>query len=56
MSVKLIVYDILGREVSTLVDTEQSPGNYKVEWDASGQASGVYFYILSYLTQYITCT
>jgi hypothetical protein len=44
--VRLAVYDILGREVATLVNERKSPGRYSVTWDASGQASGVYFYKL----------
>jgi hypothetical protein len=48
--VKLIVYDILGREITTLVNEELSPGTYEVEWDATSGASnypsGVYFYKL----------
>lgn len=43
--VTLKVYDILGREVATLVSGEQSAGVYKAEWNAS-VASGVYFYRL----------
>lgn len=42
--VKLVVYDILGRIVKTLVDEMKSPGNYKVRFDASMITSGVYFY------------
>lgn len=45
--VTLKVYDILGREVTTLVNEEQEPGHYKVEWSASGFSSGVYFYRLT---------
>lgn len=45
--VKLAVYDILGREVATLVNTRQQPGSYEVNWDASGFASGIYFYTLT---------
>jgi hypothetical protein len=45
--VQLKIYDILGREVAALVNEEQGPGYYEVEWDASNQASGVYFYRLS---------
>ena len=44
--VKLTVYDILGREVSTLVNEQQQPGNYQVSWNATGVASGIYFYQL----------
>ena len=42
--VTLKIYDILGREVTTLVNKEQKAGNYKVNFDASRLASGVYFY------------
>ena len=38
------IYDILGREVATLVNEKQKPGYYEVEWDASKNSSGIYFY------------
>ena len=41
--VKVIVYDILGREVATLVNAQQRPGTYEVRWDASNVSSGIYF-------------
>lgn len=44
--VKLIVYDVLGREVATLVNKKQKPGNYKVVFDANNLSSGVYYYQL----------
>ncbi len=44
--VMLKVYDILGNEVSTLINEEQSAGEYEVEMDGSKLASGIYFYIL----------
>jgi hypothetical protein len=44
--VSLKVFDVLGREVATLVNEEKQLGTYSVQWDASGQASGVYFYRL----------
>ena len=43
---KLKVYDILGREIATLVNKEQKAGNYEVQFDASTLASGIYFYKL----------
>ncbi len=42
----LKVYDILGNEVSTLVDEFKPAGNYEVTFNANGLASGVYFYSL----------
>jgi len=44
--VKLIVFDILGREVVILVNEVLSAGTYKADWDASMYSSGVYFYKL----------
>jgi hypothetical protein len=44
--VSLKVYDLLGREVATLVNEELSNGNYHAKWDASGMSSGVYIYTL----------
>jgi hypothetical protein len=44
--VTLRVYDILGREVASLVNTEKSKGRYEVEFNASHLPSGVYFYKL----------
>lgn len=43
---KLLVYDILGREIVTLLNQSLKPGTYRVNWNASGQPSGVYFYRL----------
>ncbi len=44
--IKLIIYDMLGKEVSQLVNQQMQPGTYSVDWDASGYPSGVYFYRL----------
>ena len=44
--VKLTVFDILGREVSVLVNERRDAGAYEVKFDGSNLASGVYFYRL----------
>ena len=38
------VFDVLGREVTTLVNKEQPQGDYEVDWNAANNSSGVYFY------------
>jgi chitinase len=43
----LVVYDMLGRQVSTLVNEEQAPGSYEVRFDGNGLASGMYIYRLT---------
>jgi photosystem II stability/assembly factor-like uncharacterized protein len=44
--VKLIIFDVLGREVAVLVNESLSPGTYEAEWDGTNYPSGVYFYKL----------
>jgi hypothetical protein len=44
--VTLRVYDLLGRQVGELVNEKLGPSTHKTQWDASGLASGVYFYRL----------
>ena len=44
--VSLKVYDVLGKEITTLVNEEQSAGSYQVEFNANRLSSGVYFYTL----------
>lgn len=44
--VTLKVYDILGREIATLINEKLKPGNYDVEFDGSNLPSGVYYYQL----------
>jgi hypothetical protein len=43
-SVKIIIYDNTGRQISSLTNQVLSPGRYEVNWDASGYSSGIYFY------------
>ena len=42
--VTLKVFDVLGKEVATLVNGELNPGEHSVVWDAAAMPSGVYFY------------
>jgi beta-glucosidase len=44
--ITLRIYDILGKEVQTLVEDKQKPGKYNILFDGSGLPSGVYFYTL----------
>ena len=44
--VRLVVYDLLGREVAVLVNEKKAPGSYTVQFDAGHFASGTYFYRL----------
>jgi hypothetical protein len=44
--VKLTVYDMLGRQVETLVNQNQVAGEYSALWETKNQASGVYLYVL----------
>jgi hypothetical protein len=43
----LRVFDLLGKEIQTLVNTAQMPGQYQVTFDARNLTSGVYFYRLT---------
>ncbi|MDQ3019544.1 MAG: T9SS type A sorting domain-containing protein [Bacteroidota bacterium] len=44
--IKLIVYDVLGNEVKTLVNQKQNAGSYQIEFDGASISSGIYFYKL----------
>ncbi|MEJ2195124.1 MAG: T9SS type A sorting domain-containing protein [Ignavibacteriaceae bacterium] len=44
--VKLKVYDVLGKEITSLVNEEKGVGNYEVEFNGSDLSSGIYFYRL----------
>ena len=52
--VRLVVYDVLGRAVATLVDGLQTPAAYQVTFDGAGLASGVYLYRLETETATLT--
>ena len=42
--VTIKVYDVLGNEITTLVNEEKPAGNFEVEFNASNLTSGIYFY------------
>jgi hypothetical protein len=42
--VELKIYNLIGQEMAILVSEKQSAGSYKVSWDASGYAGGIFFY------------
>jgi hypothetical protein len=44
--IKLKIYDVLGREIETLINSTLAPGYYETRWDASRYMSGIYFYQL----------
>jgi len=44
---KLVVYDILGREVETILNEQLNAGTYEADWNAAQFSSGVYYYKLS---------
>ncbi len=42
--VKIIVYDLLGKDIEVLVNEQLSAGSYRIDWNAAKYASGIYFY------------
>jgi hypothetical protein len=46
-NVRLIIFDITGREITTLVNEQLNPGTYEVTFDGSNLPSGIYFYKLT---------
>jgi len=44
--IEIKIFDILGKEISTLVNTKIQPGTYEVSFDGSNYSSGIYFYSL----------
>ena len=47
LNVKLIVYNITGKEITTLVNEDLNPGTYEVTFDAADLPGGIYFYRLT---------
>ncbi|UCH11084.1 MAG: T9SS type A sorting domain-containing protein [Fidelibacterota bacterium] len=52
--VTLIIYDLLGNEVTRLVDTDMNPGTKLVRWNARDLSSGIYFARLEYAGRHLT--
>ncbi len=46
--IQLKIYDVLGREITTLVNQPQKPGIYKTVWNATNFSSGIYYYSLRF--------
>jgi hypothetical protein len=46
-NVRLVIFDILGKEIKVLVNEKKEPGNYEVYFDAGNLASGIYFYTMT---------
>ncbi len=52
--VKITMYDMLGREIETLVDEVRTQGKHSIPWQAKGLSSGVYFAVLKYQNKIAT--
>lgn len=52
--VELAIYNVMGQQVETLVSGTKSAGTYRASWDASGMASGIYYYRLQSAGQVLT--
>jgi hypothetical protein len=52
--IEIIVYDIIGRQITKLLSKHMRAGNCEVMFDASNLASGIYYYTLFVKSQKIT--
>ncbi len=52
--VNITVYNVMGQKVAELLNTTKSAGSYQVSWNATGQASGIYYYRLTAPGQVLT--
>ncbi len=52
--VTITVYNVMGQKVAELLNTTKSAGSYQVSWNATGQASGIYYYRLTAPGQVLT--
>jgi hypothetical protein len=46
-NVKLVIFDVLGKEINTLLNDYKQAGMYEIEFNGMGLASGIYYYSLS---------
>ncbi|MGD0341846.1 MAG: T9SS type A sorting domain-containing protein, partial [Bacteroidales bacterium] len=46
--ITLKIYNLLGQEITTLINEQLLPGSYEVTWDGTNYPSGVYYYKLAY--------
>ncbi|MFZ5432194.1 MAG: S8 family serine peptidase [Calditrichota bacterium] len=54
--VSITVYDIMGRTVERLVNSEMNAGEYRISWNANARASGLYFFVMQTETGFRTAT
>ncbi len=52
--VQVVVFDMMGRQVATLVDQMMAPGNHNLKFDATGLATGTYYYRLKFENEVLT--
>ena len=45
-NVRIVIYDVFGRDMNVLIDNELNPGSYEVKWNASNLSAGIYYYKL----------
>jgi Arylsulfotransferase (ASST)/Bacterial Ig-like domain/Secretion system C-terminal sorting domain/Kre9/KNH-like N-terminal Ig-like domain len=45
--VKIVIYNMIGQEIETVVNTFKNAGSYKINWNAGNLASGIYFYSIN---------
>ncbi|MFI5211432.1 MAG: T9SS type A sorting domain-containing protein [Ignavibacteria bacterium] len=45
-NVRIVIYDVFGRDLNVLIDNELNPGSYEVKWNASNLSAGIYYYKL----------
>jgi hypothetical protein len=53
-NIKLVIFDILGRETQTVINKEMNAGTYEIEWDGIDYPSGIYYYTLYFGDQFLT--